>query len=76
MINFLIKGLLRDRHRSLFPIIIVAMGVFLATVLFSWMQGVFNDMIADSARFSSGHVKIMTVVYEEIKMVLSFMLSN
>jgi putative ABC transport system permease protein len=63
MIRFLFKGLLRDRHRSLFPVIIVAVGVFLTTFLYSWMNGVINDMTDASAKFDSGHLKVMTRAY-------------
>ena len=63
MIRFLFKGLLRDRHRSLFPVIIVAVGVFLTTFLYSWMNGVINDMTDSSAKFDSGHLKVMTRAY-------------
>lgn len=65
MIRFLIKGLLRDRSRSLFPVLTVATGVFLAVFLYAFMQGVMGDMFDSSARFSSGHVKIMTRAYAE-----------
>jgi len=63
MIRFLFKGLLRDRHRSLFPVIIVAVGVFLTTFLYSWMNGVINDMTDSNARFDTGHLKVMTRAY-------------
>lgn len=67
MITFLFKGLLRDRHRSLFPVIIVALGTMLASLLYSWFMGVFNDMIDATARFDTGHVRIMTRAYQEIE---------
>ena len=63
MIRFLLKGLVRDRHRSLFPVIIVAVGVFLTTFLYSWMNGVLNDVTDSSAKFDSGHLKVMTRAY-------------
>ena len=66
MIRFLIKGIFRDRHRSLFPMIIIAAGVFLTTFLYSWMLGVLNEIIDGNARFETGHVKIMTRAYEKI----------
>lgn len=66
MIKFLIKGIFRDRHRSLFPMIIIAAGAFLTTFLYSWMLGVLNEIIDGNARFETGHVKIMTRAYEKI----------
>jgi putative ABC transport system permease protein len=66
MIRFLIKGLMRDRHRSLFPIIIVSFGVLLTTVLYSFISGELNDLIDSNARFDTGHLKIMTRLYDSL----------
>lgn len=65
MIRFLLKGLVRDRSRSLFPIIIVSIGVALTVLSQAWMQGVMGDMIRSTASFSTGHVKIMSRAYAE-----------
>lgn len=66
MMAFVAKGLLRDRSRSLFPVIMVATGAFLTVLLYSYMQGVIGDMVDAGARFDNGHVKIMTRAYGEI----------
>lgn len=66
MIGFIIKGLLRDRHRSLLPILVISLGVMLTTTMYGYLKGVFGDMIATSAKLESGHVKIMTADYAEI----------
>lgn len=65
MIRFLLKGILRDRSRSLLPIIVVSLGVFLTVLMSAWMKGIFTDMIDMNARFTTGHVKIMTRAYGE-----------
>lgn len=65
MIKFLVKGLLRDHHRSLFPILIVAIGVWITVFFQAYLQGVFGDLIDSTARFSTGHVKVMTRAYAE-----------
>lgn len=65
MIRFLLKGILRDRSRSLLPIIVVSIGVFLTIVMSSWMKGIFTEMIDMNANFSTGHVKVMTRSYAE-----------
>jgi putative ABC transport system permease protein len=65
MIRFLIKGLIRDRNRSLFPILTVTVGVSLTVLIHCWVTGIFSDMIDINARFSTGHVKIMTQTYLE-----------
>lgn len=67
MIRFLIKGLLRDSSRSLFPILIVTIGVTLTVLLQAWMQGAMGDIARSSANFSTGHVKIMSRAYAENK---------
>jgi len=66
MFSFLVKGLLRDHHRSLFPVIIVSLGVLLTSLVFSWINGVFADMLDSSARYDTGHIKLMTLAYDEI----------
>lgn len=65
MLRFFIKGILRDRQRSLLPIIVVTIGVMLAVFLQTWVKGVFSDMIDLNARFSTGHVKVMSRSYYE-----------
>ncbi|MFQ3214491.1 MAG: putative ABC transport system permease protein [Marivirga sp.] len=65
MIKFLLKGLLRDKDRSLLPIIIVALGVMLTVFLTGYLAGVFNDVIRQNANFETGHVKIMTKAYAD-----------
>jgi putative ABC transport system permease protein len=65
MIKFLLKGLLRDRHRSLVPLIIVFLGVMLTVVFQSWISGVLGDGIESNARFATGHVKVMTKAYAD-----------
>jgi putative ABC transport system permease protein len=65
MIRFLLKGLLRDRSRSLFPTLTVLAGVMLTVILYSWVKGTEVDMIRSNAHFSTGHVKVMSRAYAE-----------
>jgi putative ABC transport system permease protein len=65
MIKFLIKGLLRDRFRSLFPILITAAGVALAVLLIAWVNGIKNDAIETSAYFNTGHLQVVTRALNE-----------
>ncbi|MBC8402230.1 MAG: FtsX-like permease family protein [Candidatus Marinimicrobia bacterium] len=67
MIKFIINGLLRDHHRSLFPIIIVAIGVWLTVFMHAYLTGVLGEMIDTTARFSTGHVQVMSKAYAENK---------
>jgi putative ABC transport system permease protein len=63
MIRFLLKGILRDKQRSLLPVVIASIGVMLTVFLFCWLTGILDDSIELNARFSTGHVKIMTAPY-------------
>jgi putative ABC transport system permease protein len=63
MINFLFKGVIRDRSRSLFPILVVAVGVMLTVFLQCWMKGIGDDMIRSSASFVTGHLRVMSRAY-------------
>ncbi len=67
MIRFLFKGLLRDRSRSLLPILVVTAGVMLTVFAYCYINGILGDMIEFSAKYTSGHVKIMTRAYAENK---------
>jgi putative ABC transport system permease protein len=67
MIRFLLKGIIRDKSRSLLPVIVVSMGVFLTVFMSGFMRGVFGDITELNAKFSTGHVKIMTRAYAENK---------
>jgi putative ABC transport system permease protein len=65
MIKFLLKGLIRDRSRSLFPILTVVAGVMLTVILYSWVKGTQTDLIRANANFNTGHVKIMSFAYSQ-----------
>lgn len=65
MISFLFKGLIRDKHRSLFPLIVISLGVMLTAILYSWMNGIMGDIVDYNARIDTGHVKIVTRAYWE-----------
>jgi len=47
------------------PAIVVALGVFLTVFMSGFFKGVMTDMIDMNAKFSSGHVKIVTRAYAE-----------
>ncbi|MGD0038348.1 MAG: hypothetical protein ABSC53_13765, partial [Bacteroidota bacterium] len=63
MIKFLLKGLLRDRSRSLFPVLIVAAGVMLTVFLHAWINGAISGLIQNTAHYQTGHVRVMTKAY-------------
>ena len=65
MIRFLFKGLLRDHHRSLFPMIIVTLGVMTSILGYCFLQGVMDEALRSNAKLESGHLKVMTRAYAE-----------
>ena len=67
MIEFLFKGILRDKSRSLLPIIIISIGVGLTVLLSGYIRGLLGDVVDQNARFETGHVKVMTRAYLENK---------
>ena len=60
MIGFLAKGLARDRSRSLFPVMVITLGVGVCVLMHAYMGGVMEMIYDSNARFSTGHVKIET----------------
>ncbi|WP_339676929.1 ABC transporter permease [Cyclobacterium marinum] len=67
MIKFLFKGIIRDKSRSILPIVVISLGVSLTIVLSGFLSGAMTDMIDQNARFEIGHVKIMSRAYAENK---------
>ena len=70
MIKFLTKGIIRDRSRSLFPVLVVTLAVAMIIFFQGFMDGVMNSMFLDSAVVSTGHVKVMTKGYKEESQLL------
>ena len=65
MIRFLIKGLLRDRSRSLFPVLVITLTVTLVIFTIGFMRGTLNSLLLDTAVILTGHEKIVTRAYNE-----------
>jgi len=65
MLNFILKGILRDRSRSLLPIILIATGVFSTSLYYSFIRGYERISIDSSARYDTGHVKVITRAYAD-----------
>ena len=70
MILFLIKGLLRDRSRSLFPVVIITITVGIIIFAIGFMRGAMNSVFLDTAVIISGHEKIVTRAYKEESQML------
>ncbi len=67
MISFLIKGILRDRSKSLIPIVIISIGVTLTVLTTGYITGALSDIIDQNAKLDTGHLKVMTKPYAENK---------
>ncbi|MCG8475860.1 MAG: ABC transporter permease [Cytophagales bacterium] len=65
MIRFLLKGILRDKSRSLLPVLVVAIGVALTVVLSGYIKGAMGGIINQNARFQTGHLKVVTKAYAQ-----------
>ena len=70
MIKFLTKGIIRDRSRSLFPVLVVTLAVTMIIFFQGFFTGIINSMLLDSAVVSTGHVKVMTRGYKEESQLL------
>ena len=65
MIKFLTKGLLRDRSRSLFPVLVITLTVTLVIFSIGFMQGSMNSLLLDTAVILTGHEKVVTRAYSD-----------
>jgi putative ABC transport system permease protein len=65
MLGFLAKGLFRDRSRSLFPLLTVAIGVSLVVLLDNYLRGVTDGMFNTTASFVCGHLRVATRAYDK-----------
>lgn len=52
-------GILRDKTRSLFPFLVVTVGVALVIVLMGFMEGIMMDMIDMTAKLDTGHLRFV-----------------
>tara|TARA_Y100000748_G_scaffold142124_1_gene119162 strand:+ start:1502 stop:2785 length:1284 start_codon:yes stop_codon:yes gene_type:complete len=67
---FLTKGLLRDRSRSLFPVIIITITVTIVIFAIGFMKGSMNSVFQSTAVIISGHEKVVTRAYKEESQML------
>ena len=63
MLKFLFKGIIRDRARSLLPVIVAVIGVFVVVLMVGLMGGMLDNIIQMTSHFQTGHVKVMTRAY-------------
>lgn len=65
MHRFLWKGIIRDRSRSLLPVLVVTIGVFAVVFSYGFIEGMLDNMIRTTADFQTGHLKVVTRAYLE-----------
>lgn len=65
MFKFLWKGIIRDKSRSLLPVLVVAIGVFSVIFAYGVINGMMSNMIESTANYQTGHLKVMTKAYSE-----------
>ncbi len=65
MFKFLFKGIWRDKSRSLFSVIVVAISVGLVLLYSGFVAGMFDDMLRNTAVLITGHTKVVTKAYAE-----------
>ena len=63
MIKFLFKGLIRDRSRSFFPLIIITSIVAIIIFFSGFLNGIYNSLFFNTALVNSGHIKVVTHAY-------------
>lgn len=66
MMKFILKGLIRDKSRSLFPIITTSIGVIVTIFMYTYLKGFTEDLVNVNAAFHTGHVKIVTRAYADL----------
>ncbi len=65
MLRFLWRGIIRDRHRSRLPVIVVAIGVCTVVFMTGFIDGMMNNMVSLTAKFDTGHLKVVTREYQK-----------
>ncbi len=65
MIKWILKGIFRDKTRSLFPFLVVTMGVSLVIFFIGFMEGIFMGMIDMTAHLDIGHLRLVNKPFYE-----------
>ena len=65
MFHFLFKGLIRDKSRSFFPVIIITLVVAIIIFFSGFLNGLYNSLFFNTALINSGHIKIVSHAYNE-----------
>lgn len=63
MIRWALLGLIRDRTRSLFPLMVVTVGVALTVTLFGFMDGIGMGILDLTSKLDTGHLRVVNKPY-------------
>ena len=66
------RDLGRNRRRTIFTLIAVALGLALLVMLNGFIQGVWDDALQNNIRLNTGHVQLRADSYEEEKLSLKW----
>ncbi|MEC7641694.1 MAG: FtsX-like permease family protein [Nitrospinota bacterium] len=70
MIRWILKGILRDKTRSLFPFLVVSVGVALVIALMGFMEGILMGMLDVTANLDTGHLRLVNKSFYEEEYLL------
>ena len=56
---------MRDRSRSLLPVVVVTLGVMITVFMHAYLSGVLGESLEKTANFSEGHVRVETRAYAD-----------
>ncbi|MFC1745569.1 FtsX-like permease family protein [Candidatus Riflebacteria bacterium] len=65
MLHFIYKGIIRDRSRSILPVLVSMAGVFLLFLGDCTIMGFQESLVKSNANFDTGHVKIVSHAYAQ-----------
>jgi putative ABC transport system permease protein len=65
MNTFIWKGIIRDKSRSVLPVIVVSIGVFFVVFLTGYLGGTLSNMVDLTAKHQTGHLKVVTRAYRD-----------
>ncbi|QPJ66206.1 MAG: hypothetical protein G3M78_12705 [Candidatus Nitrohelix vancouverensis] len=63
MFRWIALGILRDKTRSLFPFLIVTVGVSLTVFMIGFMDGIMGGMVHSTAYLDTGHLRLVNQAY-------------
>ena len=66
------RDLGRNRRRTIFTLVAVALGLALLVTLNGFISGVWGDALQNSIRLKTGHVQVRAETYEEEKLSLQW----